>query len=249
PELMLALLRSAVLLTTLHVFSSAQNVGPVGFKDGLNMSGGKGLSFLPPPHLHKMILRKILMMELPELRETVTELVDDVTRTENALGQIDGALVVQVKRMEATEKAFSDLEKKVDQQSGLISQVLSLKKNMAEMNSKLEALSKIVIAEWEHIGSTRVKPHSLAKSWDEASHHCQIYSAILVRINDEESNRKLSDLIQYESSSLYWIGVEGRQQVDRAPYHRFAKPVRVCIALEKGGSWVSRDCAEKLPFI
>lgn len=48
-------------------------------------------------------------MELPELRETVTELVEDVTRTEKALSQMDNALVVQVKRIEATEKAFSDL--------------------------------------------------------------------------------------------------------------------------------------------
>lgn len=209
----------------------------------------KGLSFLPPPHLHKLILRKIIMMELPELRETVSELVEDVTRSENALSQMDNALVVQVKRLEATEKAFSDLEKKVDQQSGIISQVLNLKKEMAIMNGKLEALSKIVIAEWEKVGDSRVKPHTVAKTWDEASHHCQVYSATLVRINDEESNRKISDLIQFESSSLHWIGVEGSSHVDRLPFHRFAKPQRVCIALEKGGSWVSRDCSEKLPFI
>lgn len=43
-----------------------------------------------------------VQMELPELRETVTELVE-------ALSQMDNALVVQVKRIEATEKAFSDL--------------------------------------------------------------------------------------------------------------------------------------------
>ncbi|GMT07193.1 hypothetical protein PENTCL1PPCAC_29367, partial [Pristionchus entomophagus] len=233
-------------LVLLPAFITAQ--GPNGFND-VNMSGAKGLSFLPPPHLHKLILRKIIMMELPELRETVTELVEDVTRTERALSQVDNALVVQVKRIEATEKAFSDLEKKVDQQSGLISQVLNLKKEMALMNGKLEALSKIVIAEWEPIGSSRVKPHSMAKSWDEASHHCQIYSANLVRINDEDSNRKISDLILFDSSSMHWIGAEGRQEVQRLPFHRFAKPQRVCMALEKGGSWASRDCSEKLPFI
>ncbi|GMR36780.1 hypothetical protein PMAYCL1PPCAC_06975, partial [Pristionchus mayeri] len=222
--------------------------GPNGFKDG-NMSGGKGLSFLPPPHLHKLILRKIIMMEFPELRDTLSELVEDSLRTEKALSQMDNALVVQVKRMEATEKAFDDLEKKVDQQSGLISQVLSLKKELAIMNGKLEALSKVVIAEWEQIGSSRVKPHTLAKSWDEASRHCQDYSASLVKINDEDSNRHITDLIQYENSPLHWIGVEGNQHVDRLPFHRFSKAQRVCIALEKGGSWASRDCSEKLPFI
>lgn len=75
------------------------------------------------------------------------------------------------------------------------------------MNGKLEALSKIVIAEWEQVrlmfvdeidhfiiqvGSSRVKPHTVAKSWDDASHHCQVYSASLVRINDVDSNRKIS---------------------------------------------------------
>ncbi|KAF8361515.1 hypothetical protein PRIPAC_88438 [Pristionchus pacificus] len=232
---------STPLILLLLIPSLSFTQGPNGFNDA-NTSGGKGLSFLPPPHLHRLILKKIIMMELPELRETVTELVE-------ALSQMDNALVVQVKRIEATEKAFSDLEKKVDQQSGLISQVLDLKKQIAIMNGKLEALSKIVIAEWEQVGSSRVKPHTVAKSWDDAFHHCQVYSASLVRINDEDSNRKISDLIQYEPSSIHWIGVEGREHVDRLPFHRFAKPNRVCIALEKGGSWVSRDCSEKLPFI